>query len=175
MQASHSMRYSQMNVDTHMFDVDVTEYAVFICNEWNVEFDHHELQIYEEVVCMPPFQRRTLVLIGAQGVGRRSLKNRLLVLHPDRYGTTVPFTSRRPREDEHDGQTYQFVTRMDMERDIKLGCFLEHGEYDGNLYGTKISSIHEVVNTGRTCILDVNPQVHKLKLFISFSFKCVNL
>ncbi|XP_047015073.1 MAGUK p55 subfamily member 6b isoform X3 [Ictalurus punctatus] len=128
----------------------------------NAEFDSHELQIYEEVACMPPFQRRTLVLIGAQGVGRRSLKNRLLVLHPDRYGTPVPFTSRRPREDEHNGQTYQFVPRMDMEMDIKLGCFLEHGEYDGNLYGTKISSIHEVVNTGRTCILDINPQALKV-------------
>lgn len=55
-----------------------------------VEFDHHELQIYEEIACMPPFQRKTLVLIGAQGVGRRSLKQRLLTQHPDRYGTTVP-------------------------------------------------------------------------------------
>lgn len=39
---------------------------------------------------MPPFQRKTLVLIGAQGVGRRSLKNRLIVLNPLLYGTTVP-------------------------------------------------------------------------------------
>lgn len=39
---------------------------------------------------MPPFQRKTLVLIGAQGVGRRSLKNRLILLNPLRYGTTVP-------------------------------------------------------------------------------------
>lgn len=46
-----------------------------------------------------------------------------------------------------------------MEVDVKAGRFLEHGEYDGNLYGTKIESIHEVVATGRTCILDVNPQV----------------
>lgn len=54
-----------------------------------------------------------------------------------------------------------------MERDIKESRYLEHGEYDGNLYGTKIDSIHEVVDTGRTCILDVNPQVslqHTLKL-----------
>ncbi|XP_060721917.1 MAGUK p55 subfamily member 6b [Tachysurus vachellii] len=128
----------------------------------NAEFDSHELQIYEEVTYMPPFQRKTLIMIGAQGVGRRSLKTRLLMLHPDRYGTTTPFTSRRPREDELSGQTYQFVTRMGMEMDIKLGCFLEHGEYDGNLYGTKISSIHEVVETGRTCILDVNPQTLKV-------------
>ncbi|KAI5087245.1 MAGUK p55 subfamily member 6, partial [Silurus meridionalis] len=126
------------------------------------KFDHHELQVYEEVACVPPFQRRTVVLIGAKGVGRRSLKKSLLVCHPDRYGTTVPFTSRRPREDEHNGQTYQFVTRKDMELGIKLGYFLEHGEYDGNLYGTKISSIHEVVDTGRTCILDVNPQALKV-------------
>lgn len=54
------------------------------------EFDRYELQIYEEVVRMPPFQRKTLVLIGAQGVGRRSLKNRLIVLNPLRFGTTVP-------------------------------------------------------------------------------------
>ncbi|XP_036395247.1 MAGUK p55 subfamily member 6a isoform X1 [Megalops cyprinoides] len=128
----------------------------------NAEFDRHELQIYEEVAKMPPFQRKTLVLIGAQGVGRRSLKNRLIVLNPTLFGTTVPFTSRSPREEERDGQSYCFVTRTEMEGDIKAGRYLEHGEYDGNLYGTKIDSIHEVVNTGRTCILDVNPQALKV-------------
>uniref|UniRef100_A0A3Q4HTE4 Protein associated with LIN7 2, MAGUK p55 family member a n=1 Tax=Neolamprologus brichardi TaxID=32507 RepID=A0A3Q4HTE4_NEOBR len=125
----------------------------------NAEFDRYELQTYEEVARMPPFQRKTLVLIGAQGVGRRSLKNRLIVVNPLRYGTTVPFTSRRPREEEKDGQNYCFVTREEMEKDIKESRYLEHGEYDGNLYGTKIDSIHEVVAAGRTCILDVNPQV----------------
>ncbi|XP_041963194.1 MAGUK p55 subfamily member 6a isoform X3 [Alosa sapidissima] len=128
----------------------------------NAEFDRHELQIYEEVARMPPFQRKTLVLIGAQGVGRRSLKNRLIVLNPLRYGTTVPFTSRPPRGEESDGQSYCFVNRPEMEQDIKGGRYLEHGEYDGNLYGTKIQSIHQVVNTGRTCILDVNPQALKV-------------
>ncbi|XP_016407254.1 MAGUK p55 subfamily member 6-like [Sinocyclocheilus rhinocerous] len=130
----------------------------------NAEFDRHELQIYEEVARMPPFQRKTLILIGAQGVGRRSLKNRLVVLHPTRFGTTVPHTSRRSRSDEQDGQSYRFVTHLEMEMDIKAGRYLEHGEYDGNLYGTKIDSIHEVVNTGRTCILDVNPQVRDVDL-----------
>ncbi|XP_058241847.1 MAGUK p55 subfamily member 6a isoform X3 [Hemibagrus wyckioides] len=128
----------------------------------NAEFDRHELQIYEEVARMPPFQRKTLILIGAQGVGRRSLKNRLIVLNPLLFGTTVPFTSRRPREEEKDGQSYCFVSRAEMEMDIKAGRYLEHGEYDGNMYGTKIDSILEVVNTGRTCILDVNPQALKV-------------
>lgn len=70
-----------------------------------------------------------------------------------------PVTSRQPREEERDGQNYCFVRREAMEKDIKEGRYLEHGEYDGNLYGTKIDSIHEVVHAGRTCILDVNPQV----------------
>ncbi|XP_074981883.1 protein PALS2 isoform X2 [Caretta caretta] len=128
----------------------------------NAEFDRHEIQIYEEVAKMPPFQRKTLVLIGAQGVGRRSLKNRFIVLNPIRFGTTVPFTSRKPRDDEKDGQAYRFVSRAEMEADIKAGRYLEHGEYEGNLYGTKIDSILEVVQTGRTCILDVNPQALKV-------------
>lgn len=69
-------------------------------------------------------------------------------------------TSRKPRDDEKDGQAYRFVSRAEMEMDIKAGRYLEHGEYEGNLYGTKIDSILEVVQTGRTCILDVNPQVY---------------
>ncbi|XP_072927723.1 MAGUK p55 subfamily member 2b isoform X5 [Hemitrygon akajei] len=128
----------------------------------NAEFDRHELLIYEEVAKMPPFQRKTLVLIGAQGVGRRSLKNRLIMSDPMRFGTTIPFTSRKPKEDENDGHIYAFVSRAEMESDIKGGRYLEHGEYEGNLYGTKIDSIHEVVESGKICILDANPQALKV-------------
>lgn len=111
---------------------------------------------------MPPFQRKTLVLIGAQGVGRRSLKNRLIMSDPMRFGTTIPFTSRKPKEDENDGHIYAFVSRAEMENDIKSSRYLEHGEYEGNLYGTKIDSIHEVVECGKICILDANPQALKV-------------
>ncbi|XP_058262865.1 MAGUK p55 subfamily member 2b isoform X1 [Hemibagrus wyckioides] len=128
----------------------------------NAEFDRHELLIYEEVAKVPPFRRKTLVLIGAQGVGRRNLKNKLLMSQPHRYGTTTPYTSRKPKVDEKEGQMYLFMSRSEMEVDIKSGRFLEHGEYDGNLYGTKINSIHEVIESGKVCILDVNPQALKV-------------
>ncbi|KAJ6654804.1 hypothetical protein lerEdw1_006493 [Lerista edwardsae] len=126
------------------------------------EFDRHELLIYEEVARMPPFRRKTLVLIGAQGVGRRSLKNKLIMSDQSQYGTTIPYTSRRPKDHEKTGQVYCFVMRSEMEVDIKAGRYLEHGEYEGNLYGTKIDSIHEVVEAGKMCILDVNPQAVKV-------------
>jgi hypothetical protein len=54
------------------------------------EFDRHELLIYEEVAKVPPFKRKTLVLIGAQGVGRRRLKNKLLLMDAPQFGTTIP-------------------------------------------------------------------------------------
>ncbi|XP_063072623.1 MAGUK p55 subfamily member 2b isoform X1 [Engraulis encrasicolus] len=128
----------------------------------NAEFDRHELRIYEEVAKVPPFRRKTLVLIGAQGVGRRSLKNKLLVSDAQRYATTTPYTSRKPKVGEKDGQMYLFMSRSEMETDIKCARFLEHGEYDNNLYGTKINSIHEVIDSGKICILDVNPQALKV-------------
>ncbi|KAF0872229.1 MPP2 protein, partial [Crocuta crocuta] len=128
----------------------------------NAEFDRHELLIYEEVARMPPFRRKTLVLIGAQGVGRRSLKNKLIMWDPDRYGTTVPYTSRRPKDSEREGQGYRFVSRGEMEADIRAGRYLEHGEYEGNLYGTRIDSIRGVIASGKVCVLDVNPQAVKV-------------
>ena len=39
---------------------------------------------------MPPFDRKTLVLIGAQGVGRRSLISKLVLNEPDKFGNTMP-------------------------------------------------------------------------------------
>ena len=54
------------------------------------DFDQHELNLYEEVAKMPPFDRKTLVLIGAQGVGRRSLISKLVLNEPDKFGNTMP-------------------------------------------------------------------------------------
>ena len=46
--------------------------------------------VLQEVARMPPFQRRTLVLIGAQGVGRRTLKQRLMKADSSRFGAVTP-------------------------------------------------------------------------------------
>uniref|UniRef100_A0AAX7VM57 MAGUK p55 scaffold protein 2a n=1 Tax=Astatotilapia calliptera TaxID=8154 RepID=A0AAX7VM57_ASTCA len=128
----------------------------------NAEFDRHEILLYEEVAKVPPFKRKTLILIGAQGVGRRRLKNKLLLRDPQLFGTIIPYTSRKPKKGERESRMFAFTTRSKMETDIKNGRYLEHGEYEGNLYGLKIDSIHEVVEAGRVCILDANPQSLKV-------------
>jgi guanylate kinase len=49
-----------------------------------------------------------------------------------------------------------------MEYGIKNHEFLEYGELNGNLYGTKLDSIRAIVDDGKTCILDSSPQSLKL-------------
>lgn len=120
----------------------------------NSDFDKAELQLYEEVCRTPAFERRTLVLIGANGVGKQALKARLITMDPDRFGTPLPHTSRLPRDGEEDGVHYHFVTREKMEEDIIDGRYLEYGEYDGALYGTKLDSVREIIGSGKVCVLD---------------------
>lgn len=121
------------------------------------DFDKCEIAIYEEVTRMPPFQRKTLVLVGASGVGRRSLKQKLLKDDPRRFGAVMPHTSRAPREGEVHGKGYFFTDRESMEEDIKEGKYIEWGEFNGNIYGTKLESIHDITHDGKMCVLDVSP------------------
>ena len=58
-----------------------------------------------------------------------------------------------------------------MESDIRAGKYLEHGDYEGNLYGTKVDSIRDVMRSGKMCILDVNPTV-RLKDNMVISLLC---
>lgn len=76
-----------------------------------------------------------------------------------RFCFTHPDTSRPPREGEEDGKGYHFASREQMEVDIKAGQYLENGDFEGNLYGTKVDSIRDIMRSGKMCILDVNPTV----------------
>ncbi|XP_063838922.1 protein PALS2 isoform X3 [Ostrinia nubilalis] len=128
----------------------------------SVKLEGAELALYEEVARTPPFLRRTLALVGTRGVGRRTLKNKMIHDHPDRFGAVVPHTSRPPRPMEENGQSYWFVSREEMERDAHAGRFLEYGEHNGHLYGTHLDSIRAVIKEGKMCILDCAPQSLKL-------------
>ncbi|CAL1530096.1 unnamed protein product [Lymnaea stagnalis] len=128
----------------------------------NKEYDKADVMVYEEVRRMAPFERPFLVLVGAKGVGRRSLKERLIKDDPRRFGTPIAHTSRAPREKEIDGQGYFFTDRESMERDILDNKYVEHGEFNFNLYGTRIDSCWDVVKSGKMCVLDVSPAALKL-------------
>lgn len=57
-------------------------------------------------------------------------------------------TSRPPRALEENGKGYWFIDREDFEDEVRVNNFLEYGEHNGNLYGTHLDSIRNVIKEG---------------------------
>ncbi|CAO4361550.1 unnamed protein product [Caenorhabditis nigoni] len=112
----------------------------------------------EKVSMLCPFGRRTLVLLGAVGTGRRDIKSMLLRLAPHYFSTIVPLTSRAQRPGEVEGREYQFVRKEDIYQKIREGGMVEWGELDNQLYGTSADAVRNEVRSGRMCILDAATQ-----------------
>ncbi|XP_023277602.1 MAGUK p55 subfamily member 7-like [Seriola lalandi dorsalis] len=127
---------------------------------------------YIEVI---PYRRdskdrpRLVVLVGPSGVGVNELKRRLLISDPDRYGVTVPHTTREKRRQENEGMDYHFVSIHMFEEDILNHRFIEYGRFRGHYYGTSLDSVHRVMAEGKVCILDVHPS--KIKHVYTSEFK----
>ncbi|CAF1045338.1 unnamed protein product [Rotaria sp. Silwood1] len=128
----------------------------------NAVFDQLDLVTYEEVIRLPEFRRKTLVLLGAHGVGRRHIKNTLITSQPKQFAYPIPHTTRLPKKDEENGKNYYFVTHEEMMRDIANNEYLEYGTHDDAMYGTKLETIRNINRQGLMAVLDVEPQALKV-------------
>ncbi|XP_051986625.1 calcium/calmodulin-dependent serine protein kinase b isoform X4 [Xyrauchen texanus] len=121
-----------------------------------------DLVTYEEVVKLPAFKRKTLVLLGAHGVGRRHIKNTLIAKDPDRFAYPIPHTTRPPKKDEENGKNYYFVSHDQMMQDISNNDYLEYGSHEDAMYGTRLETIRKIHEQNMVAILDVEPQALKV-------------
>ncbi|XP_052349052.1 peripheral plasma membrane protein CASK-like isoform X11 [Oncorhynchus keta] len=128
----------------------------------NAVFDQLDLVTYEEVVKLPAFKRKTLVLLGAHGVGRRHIKNTLITKHPNRFAYPIPHTTRLPKKDEENGKNYYFVSHDQMMQDISNNDYLEYGSHEDAMYGTRLETLRQIHEQGLISILDVEPQALKV-------------
>ncbi|XP_047227357.1 peripheral plasma membrane protein CASK isoform X13 [Girardinichthys multiradiatus] len=128
----------------------------------NAVFDQLDLVTYEEVVKLPVFKRKTLVLLGAHGVGRRHIKTTLITKHPERFAYPIPHTTRPPKKDEENGKNYYFVSHDQMMQDISNNEYLEYGSHEDAMYGTRLETIRKIHQQGFMAILDVEPQALKV-------------
>lgn len=81
-------------------------------------------------------------------------------------------TTRPQRELEENGQNYWFIDREQMEHDIREHQYLEYGEHNGNIYGTSLESIRDVINDGKMCVLDCSPVVC-IQSFFLINYLCI--
>ncbi|XP_066591786.1 peripheral plasma membrane protein CASK isoform X8 [Prorops nasuta] len=162
--SSHAEGCDGSTVNCSIFGRKKKQYKDKYLAKHNAVFDQLDLVTYEEVVKLPypAFQRKTLVLLGAHGVGRRHIKNTIIAKHPDKYAYPIPHTTRPPRNDEENGRNYYFVSHDEMMADIDASEYLEYGTHEDAMYGTKLETIRKIHEEGRMAILDVEPQALKI-------------
>jgi guanylate kinase len=100
---------------------------------------------------------RLIVVSGPSGAGKSSLIREALVAVPE-LAYSVSATTRPARPGEVDGEHYIFLTREEFERWIGEGRFLEWAQYSNNLYGTLEGKVEELLETGRSVILEIELQ-----------------
>ncbi|KAM6964571.1 MAGUK p55 subfamily member 3-like isoform 3-T3 [Tautogolabrus adspersus] len=128
------------------------------------EANHTEFLIYEEVthyLPRPGERPRLIVLIGSLGARLTELKQKVIAENPRRYGLAVPHTTRGRKSHEREGVEYHFISKAAFEGDIQNGKFIEYGEYKENLYGTRLESIHKILDQQKVCLVDVQPEALK--------------
>lgn len=100
---------------------------------------------------------KLIVVSGPSGAGKSTLIRVALDEVPE-LAYSVSATTREPRQGEVDGQHYIFLSREQFERWIEEGNFLEWAEYAGNLYGTPEHRVDELLESGRSVILEIELQ-----------------
>uniref|UniRef100_A0A8C5EWT4 Membrane protein, palmitoylated 4-like n=1 Tax=Gouania willdenowi TaxID=441366 RepID=A0A8C5EWT4_GOUWI len=132
---------------------------------------------YEEVVRHqrhPEDTHRLLALVGPSSVGVNELRRRLIEMNPAVFFGPIPHTTRAPRGYEESGREYHFTSREVFDNMVYNNRFLEYGEYKGNLYGTSIQSVKDILINGKMCIIDIEPnaiqavRTHELRAYIIY-------
>lgn len=98
-----------------------------------------------------------LVVSGPSGVGKTVLCETLI----QRFSWMVRSTSattRAPREDESDGESYFFYSRERFESERAKGAMVEWAEVHGHLYGTPKLFLEEKLASGFCVVLNIDVQ-----------------
>ncbi|XP_009071089.1 PREDICTED: MAGUK p55 subfamily member 4 [Acanthisitta chloris] len=132
---------------------------------------------YEEVVRYqrdPTDRKRLIILVGPAGVGVNELRQRLIISNPREFRSAIPHTTRVQKSYEINGREYHYVSKETFENMVYSHRMLEYGEYKGYLYGTSIDAVRTVLDEGKICVIDLEPQgiqiarTHELKPYIIF-------
>ena len=104
-------------------------------------------------------QYRPLIIAGPSGVGKGTLIKKLTEgTYPNKFGFSVSYTTRTPRDGEVNGTHYNFVTKEKFEQMIAEDAFIEHCQVHTNFYGTAKSQINQIQQSKKIPLLDIDVQ-----------------
>ena len=94
------------------------------------------------------------VVSGPTGVGKTTMIRALTAEMPH-LSTVASVTTRAPRPGEGPGD-YIFVDREEFTRMVDSGEFAEYAEVYGEMYGTPVGPIREVLSAGGAAVIDID-------------------
>jgi len=98
-----------------------------------------------------------IIISSPSGGGKGTLIREVLLTVPE-IGYSVSYTTRERRLDEIDGRNYHFVSFEEFQKRVDAGDFLEYAKVHGNMYGTSLSQVREITESGRDVILEIDVQ-----------------
>lgn len=101
---------------------------------------------------------KLFILSGPSGVGKGTVRESILANNNINLTYSISMTTRTPRKGEIEGVHYYFVSKDFFENAIKNDEFLEYAQFVGNYYGTKKSTVYEMLKKGINVLLEIEVQ-----------------
>ncbi len=98
-----------------------------------------------------------IVLSGPSGSGKNTVCD-IVKQNNKNIWESISMTSRKPRKNEIEGQSYYFVSETEFENKIKNNKMLEYAKFAGNYYGTPKEEVQKHLDEGYDVILVIEIQ-----------------
>lgn len=99
-----------------------------------------------------------IVLSGPSGTGKGTICQKVRDHLGDNIGVSISATTRAPRGEEQHGKEYFFYTKEEFENLRDRGGLLEWAQVYDNYYGTPRAYVEQLLEDGKDCILEIDPQ-----------------
>lgn len=96
-----------------------------------------------------------IVLSGPSGVGKGTVRQKMVESKLFDFKYSVSMTTRQPRPGEVDGEDYYFTTKEKFKEAIENGEMLEHAQYVDNFYGTPMTPVKKMLEAGHDVLLEI--------------------
>lgn len=97
------------------------------------------------------------VLSGPSGVGKSSLRDRVLEVFPE-LEYSISYTTRAPRQGEIEGKDYNFVSLETFLAMKEAGAFVEWAQVHRHYYGTSGEQLRKHLAENRDLLLEIDVQ-----------------